>query len=110
VNVVLARLEFELDTNRLSVADAISNLGVKTGYTFQEFIAPTGQVLELLVTDSAKIHNAIMPFGITHVEIPEKETWYSPKLMSIRKGMDLAFRAAIARTLGPSCASAWRSY
>jgi copper chaperone CopZ len=110
VNIVLARLEFELDTNRLSVADAISNLGVKTGYTFQEFIAPTGQVLELLVTDSAKIHNAIMPFGITHVEIPEKETWYSPKLMSIRKGMDLAFRAAIARTLGPSCASAWRSY
>jgi copper chaperone CopZ len=100
VNIVLARLEFELDTNRLSVLDVISKLGVQTGYTFQEFIAPTGQVLELLATDPAKLHDAIIPFGINRVEIPEKQTWYSSKLMGIRKGIKLTFRAATTRTLG----------
>jgi copper chaperone CopZ len=87
VNIVLARLEFELDTTRLSVADVISKLGAKTGYTFQEFVAPTGQVLELLVTDPAKLRDAVMPFGITRVEIPEKQSWYSSKLISNRKGI-----------------------
>jgi cation transport ATPase len=73
VNVVLARLEFELDTNRMSVADVIVKLGANTGYTFEEHSAPLGQVLELLVTDTSKLELASMPFGVTQIESTEKQ-------------------------------------
>jgi copper chaperone CopZ len=87
VNVVLARLEFELDTNRLSVTDIIMELGVKTGYTFQELMAPTGQVLELLVSNPTKLQEPVMPLGITCVELSEKQPWRASRLMCGRSGM-----------------------
>ncbi|KAH7383183.1 E1-E2 ATPase-domain-containing protein [Pyrenochaeta sp. MPI-SDFR-AT-0127] len=39
VNVVLARVEFDLDTTRLGVTDVIKKLSIKTGYTFDEHVA-----------------------------------------------------------------------
>jgi copper chaperone CopZ len=86
VNVVLARLEFELDMNRLSVADVIAKLGVKTGYTFQELVAPTGQVLELLVSNLIKLQDAALPLGVTGIELSEKQPWCASKLMCGRGG------------------------
>jgi heavy metal translocating P-type ATPase len=72
VNVVLARVEFELDTNRLSVVGVIKRLNNQTGYTFEEHVAPTGQVLELLVTDPARVALGGRPFGVTDVESSDK--------------------------------------
>jgi copper chaperone CopZ len=68
VNIVLARLEMELDTNRLSVAQVIDKLRAKTGYTFEEHITPEGQVLELLVTDPDLLRLAGFPFGVNQLE------------------------------------------
>ncbi|KAF2830900.1 heavy metal translocatin [Ophiobolus disseminans] len=82
VNVVLARLEFELDTNRLSVVDVIKRLNNKTGYTFSEHVAPSGQVLEFLVTSVAKLNDAGSPYGVTRVESLEKQAWHRSILRS----------------------------
>jgi copper chaperone CopZ len=76
VNVVLARLEFELDINRLSVVDVIKRLNSKTGYTFSEHVPPLSQVLEVLVTNDAKLEDAGMPFGVRRIESPEKQAWH----------------------------------
>lgn len=84
VNIVLARLDFDLDTNRLSVADVITKLGTKTGYTFQELVVPTGQVLEMLVTDHTKLQDAGIPFGITRIESLENQFWSPSRLIGGR--------------------------
>lgn len=76
VNVVLARLEFDLDTHRLSIVDVIKKLNAKTGYTFSEHIASSGQVLELLVTSVTKLEDAGTPFGVTRIEHAEKQPWH----------------------------------
>ncbi|KAF2130199.1 heavy metal translocatin [Dothidotthia symphoricarpi CBS 119687] len=68
VNVVLARVEFDLDVSRLSVDAVIKKLGTATGYTFEEHNQPTGQVLELFVSDAAHIQRVEQPHGITLVE------------------------------------------
>ncbi|KAF2735319.1 heavy metal translocatin [Polyplosphaeria fusca] len=67
VNIVLARVEFDLDTSRLSVTDAISQLARCTGYTFAEYIPPQSQVLEILVNDSAEIYKVDRPHGVKTV-------------------------------------------
>jgi copper chaperone CopZ len=84
VNVVLARLEFELDTNSLSIEDVIKRLNAKTGYTFSEYAAPDGQVLDLLATSVAKLEKAGRPFGVTRIETPEKPSWHRTILRSGR--------------------------
>lgn len=80
VNVVLARLEFELDTNRLSVADVMNKLVAKTGYTFEEHIIPKGQVLELLVNDPTLLHLAGIPFGVTQIDTIETQDKHRNRL------------------------------
>jgi Cu2+-exporting ATPase len=75
VNVVLARVEFDLDTNRLSVAEVIKRLATKTGYTFEEQVASVGQILEFIITDPRLIKHVEQPFGVIRVEAPEREPW-----------------------------------
>jgi copper chaperone CopZ len=80
VNVVLARLEFELDINHLSIAQVIKRLHTKTGYTYSEYVAPTWQILELLASNAAKLAGAGRPFGVFLIETPEKQSWHRSML------------------------------
>jgi copper chaperone CopZ len=73
LNVVLARLTFELDTNRLSVAEVIKRLSTKTGYSFEEQVAPIGLVLEIVT--SARLIPDPMPMGVSRIEFLERQPW-----------------------------------
>ncbi|KAF1946059.1 heavy metal translocatin [Clathrospora elynae] len=84
VNTVLARVELDLDTNRLPVKDVIKRLNTKTGYTFEEHVAPVGQVLDFIITDPRRIQYADKPFGILRIEAPEREPWRPLQLLSGR--------------------------
>mgnify|MGYP003624100505 CR=1 FL=1 len=85
VNIVLARLEFELDMNRLSVVDVIKRLNAKTGYTFEEQAAPPGQVLELVTSGASAVQDAGTPFGVTQVEfMSEEQPWQASLTLSGR--------------------------
>ena len=84
LNVVLARLDFELDTARLSVADVIKRLKSKTGYSFSVYVALQGQVLELFASSVAKLEAAGQPFGVTRIEGPDKQSWHRAILHSGR--------------------------
>ncbi|KAF2110678.1 E1-E2 ATPase-domain-containing protein [Lophiotrema nucula] len=75
VNIVLARVEFDLDTSRLSISDVISQLHRATGYTFEKYDQPDGQVLELLVSDPTEIYRAGKPYGVNLVESSTKHVW-----------------------------------
>ncbi|KAH7068627.1 E1-E2 ATPase-domain-containing protein [Paraphoma chrysanthemicola] len=78
LNVVLARLELELDTNHLSVTDVIRRLKSKTGYTFVEQVAPAGQILELVTSAPTTIQDAGTPFGVTCMEFPfQEQPWHA---------------------------------
>jgi copper chaperone CopZ len=92
VNVVLARIEFELDTSHLAIAEVIKRLNTKTGYTFSEYVAPTGQVLELLASNAAKLAGAGRPFGVILIEAPEKQSWHRSMLGSGRTSKSLLHR------------------
>jgi hypothetical protein len=72
LNVVLARLTFELDINRLSVEEVIKRLSTKTGYSFEEHVAPVGQVLEI-VTSAGLVHD--LPVGVSRIEFLERQPW-----------------------------------
>ncbi|KAF2659860.1 heavy metal translocatin [Lophiostoma macrostomum CBS 122681] len=84
VNVVLARVEFDLDTSRGSITEVISRLRKTTGYTFEKYDQPEGQVLELLVDDVLEIHQAGRPFGVTLLESGDKQYWHPAMLWSGR--------------------------
>ncbi|KAF2874485.1 E1-E2 ATPase-domain-containing protein [Massariosphaeria phaeospora] len=84
VNVVLARVEFDLDTSRLSVADVITKLNGATGYTFEEHTQPEGQILELLVSDPVELYRAGRPYGVTLLDTGPKKTWSPARLLSGR--------------------------
>jgi Cu2+-exporting ATPase len=68
-------VEFDLDTNRFSVAEVIKRLATTTGYTFDEQVASVGQVLEFIITDSRLIKHVEQPFGVIRIEAPEREPW-----------------------------------
>lgn len=84
VNVVLARIEFDLNTSRMSISEVISQLRRDTGYTFKHYDQPEGQVLELLVSDPTEIYRAGKPFGVTLVDSTDKQTWSPSHLLSGR--------------------------
>ncbi|KAF2036809.1 heavy metal translocatin [Setomelanomma holmii] len=85
VNIVLARLEVELDTNRLSVVDIIKKLNAKTGYTFEEYVASSGQMLELFTSGPTILQQADTPAGVTYIELgSEKQPWHTSWLSSGR--------------------------
>lgn len=91
LNVVLAKLEFDLDTNHMSVSEVIKRLNTKTGYTFTENVELSGQVLEFVVNNSEKLQHAGKPFGVTRIELPEKQPWHRSLLRSGRNSTYIVF-------------------
>ncbi|KAG9189007.1 Cu2+-exporting ATPase [Alternaria panax] len=75
LNTVLARVELELDTNRLSVRKVINLLETRTGYKFEEQVVSVGQVLEVIVTDPRRMQHAGLPDGVIRIEVPERVPW-----------------------------------
>ena len=77
VNVVMARLEFDLDINRMCIEDVLKRLNATTGYTFEQNSRPQDQVLEILHTDTHDFHRVERLKGITAIELPEphKQFW-----------------------------------
>ncbi|KAF2449402.1 heavy metal translocatin [Karstenula rhodostoma CBS 690.94] len=55
VNVVLARAEFDLDVRTTTVGMVRRKLTAVTGYTFNQYFQPDGQILEVVVDDSAEM-------------------------------------------------------
>ncbi|KAF2642818.1 heavy metal translocatin [Massarina eburnea CBS 473.64] len=82
INIVLARVEFELNMNRFSVAEVIKELHGATGYTFQEFTPHQGAILEFLVNDAPAFCRLQTPSGVTLVEPEDKRTWIPSRLFS----------------------------
>jgi heavy metal translocating P-type ATPase len=72
--MILARVEFDLDVNRLSVDDVIKALTIRTGYHFEEHIACDGQVLEF-ITDLRRLEHAGQPKGVLRIEAPQRAPW-----------------------------------
>ncbi|KAF2628833.1 heavy metal translocatin [Macroventuria anomochaeta] len=85
VNIVMARLEFDLDISRTSIDDVLKKLNTATGYSFEQNSRPRDQVLELMHTNTHDFHREDRPKGITSVELPEPHrqfwnpSWYWTK-------------------------------
>ncbi|KAF2849902.1 hypothetical protein T440DRAFT_555526 [Plenodomus tracheiphilus IPT5] len=75
LNLVTARLDLDLDTSRLSLAEVIKQLNDKTGYTFEQHVASAGQALVLGTSDYRRLQQAAQPYGVSHLEVPEKDSW-----------------------------------
>lgn len=77
VNVVMARLEFDLDVNRITIDDVLTRLNAATGYNFKQNSRPKDQVLEFLHTSAHNFHREARPKGITAIELPDphKQFW-----------------------------------
>lgn len=72
VNVILARLEFDLDINRLSIDEVLERLRTSTtGLKFEQNSKPRDQVLEFLHTNTHDFHSVGRPKGITAIELPD---------------------------------------
>lgn len=84
VNIVIARIEFELDTSQLSVPEVIARLKKTTGYNFEQFDQSEGQILELLVQDPETIHRLPKPNGVTLLESETRQHWSPTALFSGR--------------------------
>ncbi|KAF2798465.1 heavy metal translocatin [Melanomma pulvis-pyrius CBS 109.77] len=88
VNVVLARVEFDLDTCQHSISEVIVRLNRATGYTFKEYVQPDGQILELLVSDPSSLYQACRPDGVTLLNSGTKQHIWSPaRLLSGRSSV-----------------------
>ncbi|KAF1977334.1 heavy metal translocatin [Bimuria novae-zelandiae CBS 107.79] len=83
VNVILARAEFDLDVRRASVKRVMRILAAATGYTFEEYFQPDGQVLEIIVDDPMEIHNAGRPYGVEFITTNVRSSW-TPRIFSER--------------------------
>ncbi|KAF3051768.1 hypothetical protein E8E11_010486 [Didymella keratinophila] len=71
VNVVLARLEIDLDINQITIDVAVEKLNTATGYKFEPDTAPSGHVLELVHSDPCAFDRKDLPNGILSVELPQ---------------------------------------
>ncbi|CAA9956580.1 ZntA Cation transport ATPase [Pyrenophora teres f. maculata] len=84
VNLALARVELDLDTNRRSVSDVIKKLEVSTGFNFEQQVASDGQVLELIISDPRRLNCADQRPGVLRIEAPERASWRPLQLLSGR--------------------------
>ncbi|KAJ4989763.1 copper-translocating P-type ATPase [Stagonosporopsis vannaccii] len=77
VNVIMARVEFDLDVSRISIDDVVKRLHAATGYTFEQNSRPKDQVLEFLHTSTLDICRDPRPKGVTAIELPDlhKQFW-----------------------------------
>ena len=93
VNVVTARLEFDLDVNRISIEDVLRKLNNATGYTFEQNSKPAGQVLEFMHTDTRDFHRIERPKGITAIELPEPHRqFWNPSCYWTKDSLSLSDR------------------
>ncbi|KAF1929955.1 heavy metal translocatin [Didymella exigua CBS 183.55] len=65
VNVVLARLEIDLDINQVTIDIVLQKLNTATGYTFEQNTGPSDQVLELVHPEARAFDRKDLPTGIT---------------------------------------------
>lgn len=56
VNIVLAKVEFDLDIRTMTVGKVRKKLTAATGYTFKQYFHPDGQVLDIIVDDPTEIY------------------------------------------------------
>ena len=71
VNLLMARLEFELDVSQIPIEDVVKKLDSFTGYSFKQNSRPKDQVLELLYAQHRDFDSENLPSGITAIELPE---------------------------------------
>lgn len=72
LNIVTARLEFELDINRSPIDNVIKKLGTATGYSFEQNSRPRDQVLELANGKPQEFRYDSLPDGVTAIEFPDR--------------------------------------
>ena len=84
VNLVLARVELDLDINRSSVSNVINQLETRTGFHFEEQVTSDGQVLEFIVTDPRRLNCSDEVPGIIRIEAPERASWRPLQLLGGR--------------------------
>ncbi|KAF2098307.1 Cu2+-exporting ATPase [Rhizodiscina lignyota] len=68
-SVVLARAEFEIDTNRTAVEDAISTLHQTTTYTCTRVSETKEQYLDVIISDAKSFCDRSPPKGITGISM-----------------------------------------
>lgn len=81
VNVVLARLEIDLDINQIPIDVAVKKLNTATGYTFKQDTELSSHVLELVHHDPRAFDYKDLPNGILSVELikPRHYPWTSAR-------------------------------
>ena len=84
VNLVLARVELDLDMNRSSVSNVIKQLETRTGFHFEEQVASDGQVLQFIVTDPRRLKCSDEVPGVIRIEAPERASWRPLQLLGER--------------------------
>lgn len=84
LNIIMARLYIELDTNHNSVAEIACQLKAATGYTFEEYDRPQGSILDLLVNDAMEFCRTDSPDGVITVEPVDKHAWDPYRIFSCR--------------------------
>ncbi|KAJ4295408.1 hypothetical protein N0V90_007420 [Kalmusia sp. IMI 367209] len=84
VNIILARVELDLNLRKQSVRKVKRKLTAATGYTFTQYFQPDGQVLEVIVDDPAEIYRAGRPYGVDLVEQTVKSVWTPIRIFSGR--------------------------
>jgi cation transport ATPase len=96
INLVMARLEIDLEINQNSIGDIIKKLHSATGYKFEEYSQPEGQILELLVDDSDEVRRAKQPRGVTLLDMDEKQFWSPIRIFSGRNSVVPAEARAVS--------------
>ncbi|KAH7135926.1 E1-E2 ATPase-domain-containing protein [Dendryphion nanum] len=84
VNIVLAKIEFDLDTTLMSISQVISQLHRATGFIYERQFQADGQILELLVNDPNEIFRTVKPTGVDLVDTDGKKPWCPMKIFSGR--------------------------
>jgi copper chaperone CopZ len=87
VNLVLARVEIDLDIDQDSVGEVKKKLYSATGYKFEEYAQAEGQVLELLVDDVGEMRRVEQPPGVTLLDVEEKKPWTHRRIFSGRSSV-----------------------
>jgi heavy metal translocating P-type ATPase len=87
VNLVLARVEIDLDVNQDSVDGVKKKLQGATGYKFEEYSQPEGQTLEFLVDDPSEVCRTKQPRGVTLVDAEERYMWTPCRIFSGRSSV-----------------------
>ena len=90
VNMVMARLEFELDVSQIPIEDVVKKLDSFTGYSFKQNSRPKDQILELLNAKGQDFETEALPNGITAIELPEshRQCWSPAWLRNVPRKED----------------------